>query len=337
MKRDEVIKALTKVLKPGDDANWAANRAAKSLPRGLDPVFLRRVFDKLLSEEFSLQTFGTTLPDEYVPLAREVLAKKKTCEAIFLSNVALAERPQGFRDAVKSLIKLSTDAKAKRTAYLKEIASVPEYVSAAQATVAVKGMEAWLQLRILAFDGSVDSADIMLPLVVKALKEKGEDLDFLVDLLDDRARAKPAMQPMFTALEAAQGERAKVAKVGQLAHRFGGDGPTFNLRLGFESKQTVDFLPKLSVSFWFFSRNKPEAAVFGQRQKGLRFNWEDGKTKENTALFPKLQSLDELPRWMKAVAKKYRCTWNEKPLYLTTSLRGKARAGLMQWLLDSKS
>ncbi len=188
MKRDDVIKALTKVLKPGDGANWDASRAARSLPAGLDPVFLRRVFEKLLAEEFTLHTFGTTLTDEYVPLAREVLARKKTCDAIFMSNLALAERPQGFREAVKVLIKLGTDASAKRNMYLKEITTTPDYVSAAQATVAVKGMESWLQLRILAFDGSADSADILLPLAVKALKDKGEDLDFLVQLLDDRAR-----------------------------------------------------------------------------------------------------------------------------------------------------
>lgn len=337
MKRQDVVKALTEVLKPGTSANWRACRAAKSLPRGLEPAFLRRVFDKLLAEEFNLHTFGTTLPDEYVPLAREVLSNKKTCDALFLSNLTLAERPQGFRDAVKALIKLGTDASAKRTLYLKELAAVPEYVSAAQATVAVKGMDAWLQLRILAFDGSADSADIMLPLVVKALKEKGEDLDFLVDLLDDRARAKPAMQPMFAALDQAQRDRAKVAKVAQLAQRFGGDGPSFNLRLGFESTQTVDYLPKLSLSFSFFARSKPEATVFGQRETRLRFVWEDGKMKENTALFPKLTSLDELPGWMKAVAKKYRCTWNETPLYLKTSLRGKARAGFLEWLLSSRS
>jgi hypothetical protein len=337
MKRDDVVKALTKVLKPGDGANWQASRAAKSLPRGLDPAFLRRVFDKLLSEEFTVHTFGTTLPDEYVPLALEVLARKKTCDAVFLSNLPLAQRPKGFRDAVKALIKLGTDASAKRTTYLKEITAVPEYVSAAQATVAVKGMEAWLQLRVLAFDGSADSADILLPLVVKALKEKGEDLDFLVDLLDDRARAKSSMQPMFAALDEAQGARAKVAKVAQLAERFGGDGPSFNLRLGFESNQTVDYLAKLSVSFWFFARKKPEAAVFAERQPDLRFSWEDGKTKENTAGFPKLRTLDELPAWMKAVAAKYRCTWNRTPLYLTTSLRGKARAGLLEWLLGSRT
>jgi hypothetical protein len=127
-----------------------------------------------------------------------------------------------------------------------------------------------------------------------------------------------------------------VARVAQLAERFGGDGPTFSLQLGFESNQTVEYLAKLSVSFWFFARKKPQAAVFAQRQKGLRFNWEDGKTKENTAGFPKLSSLDELPAWMRAVATKYRCTWNRTPLYLTTSLRGKARAGFLEWLLPQR-
>src|SRR5689334_19318251 len=100
MKREDVVKALTKALKPGDGANWQASRAARSLPRGLEPAFVRRVFAKLLSEDFNLHTFGTTLPDEYVPIAREVLAKKKTCDAVFLTNVALAEKPQGFRAAV---------------------------------------------------------------------------------------------------------------------------------------------------------------------------------------------------------------------------------------------
>ncbi len=141
------------------------------------------------------------------------------------------------------------------------------------------------------------------------------------------------MQPMFAALDLAQGERAKVAKVAQLAALFGGDGPTFKLQLSLESKQTVDYLAKLRVTFWLSARGTPEASVFGERERGLRFNWEDGKTRENTAGFPKLQSIDEVPGWMKAVAKKYRCTWNEKPLYLKTSLRGKARAGLLEWLL----
>jgi hypothetical protein len=270
-----------------------------------------------------------------VPIARAVLAKKKTCDALFLTNNPLTEKPAAFREAVKALINLGVDGQ-KRQVYLAKIAAVPEYVSAAQATVAVKGLEAWLQLRVLSFDGSAESADIMLPLVVTALKTKGEDLDFLVDLLDDHARASPAMKPMFEALDGAQDARAKIAKVGELAERFGGDRASFQLRLGFESKELSNYLAKLTVSFWLFARKKPEASLFATRRQGekqFRFVWEDGKHRENEGGFPKLASLDELPAWMKATAKKYRCTWDRSPRFFTTSLRGKSRAALLEWLL----
>jgi hypothetical protein len=335
MTRDQIVKQFEKLVKPGDSENWAAGRAARNLPKGLDPKLMRRVFEKLLSEEFELQTFGGTLIDEYVPLAQEVLAKKKTVDAIFITNHEGARTPAGFRDTVKRLIALSTMTPKKKLANMKAAAKDPQWLSACQTTVAVKGAEAWLQLSVLAHDGSEESADIMLPLVHKALKEKDEELDFLVDLLDDRSLATPTMKPIFAALDGAQDDREKLAKVGDLAERLGGDRKGFKLSMSLQTGQQTAGQGKLSVAFWFFSKRKPEAELFGQRaHRGdwLRFVWEDGKTKENTAKFPPLKDLDGIPAWLAAVAKKYRSPWNWTPLYITTSLRGGARKKLLEWL-----
>lgn len=338
MKRDQLEKLFAKVLKPGTDSNWPALRAARQLPPGLDPAFVRKVFDKLLSEDSAIQTFGGTLTDEYVPIARAVLARKKTSEAIFLSHVSLASTPAGFRAAVKTLDQLGTQATRKKIAYARKIAAEPAYVSAAQTAVAAKGTEAWLQMIVLAYDGSAESADVLLPLVIKALAEKGEELDFFVQLLDDRSLVTATMKPIFDALDAAQNARAKLAKVGDLAERFGGERASFVLELGFESNEPRGGPAKLHASFSFFARRKPSAEVYGRvssRMNELHFDWTDGKMGSNKAKFPRLESLDGIPAWMAAIAKKHRCTWNRTPQFLTSSLRGKARAALLDWLLGT--
>lgn len=330
------MKVLTRVLKPGTAGNWDARRVARNLPRGLDPTFVRRVFDKLLSEDEAIQTFGRTLPDAYVPIARAVLAKKTSVDAVFLTHCALAAQPDGFRKAVGALLKLGTLTTKTKASHLKAIAAEPAYVSAAQTTVAVKGVDAWLMISLLAYDGSAESADILLPLVRQALAGGGENLDFFVQMLDDRAHATPTMQPLFAALDAAHDARSAIAKVGDLAERFGGKRADFTLKISFHTHQQFRGQGKLSVSCYLFARGKPEASVFGGRWHGensLRFDWEDGKTKTNGAKFPTLKSLDEFPDWKKAVAKKFRCTWSPAPLYFGTSLRGKARAGLLAWLV----
>ena len=158
MTRDQILKLFEKVLKPGVDANDAAAREARNLPKGLDPRLIRRVLEKLLSEEFTLQTFGGTLRDEYVPVALAVLAKKKTCDGLFITHYAKAQTAAGFRAAVRTLIALTTLTTKKKIANLKAAAKDAQLVHAAQTTVAAKGMDAWIQLSVLAYDGSAESA-----------------------------------------------------------------------------------------------------------------------------------------------------------------------------------
>ena len=337
MKRAQVVEALSKVLKPGTGGSRDAARAARRLPRGLEPAFVRRVFEKLLGEDFALQIFGATLPDEYVKLARAVLAKKKTAAALFLTHVTSATAPAGFRDAVKTLIKLETLTPGTRAKHLKAIAAQPAFVTAAQTTVAVKGVDAWLLVPVLAYDGSPESADVLLPLVREAIARKGATLDFLAGLLDDRALASPAMRPIFAALDTARGQRAELSKVGDLADRFGAKRASFRIYLGFESNERVGGLAQLTVGLALSSLGKPEARIFGSRTQAaasLRFNWVDGKTVINEAGFPGLKTLDQIPRWLKAVADTHRCTWNRQPVHLTASVRGRARARLLEWLLS---
>jgi hypothetical protein len=293
------------------------------------------VFAKLLRENEALHTFGATLGDEYVPLALEVLSKQRTCDGVFFSSVPGASAGPRFRELVKALTGLGYEASTKRTALMKSLLGQPDVVAAAQAAVAAKGFDAWLFLDLLVADGSAESVDVLMPLWQRALKRKGEELTLLTSALEQGTT--PAVRAMLGSATAAIDERASVSKVGDLAERFGGRRADFVFQMGLQTVEQAHGDGKLTMSFWFGARASPQADLFGTRAtrtlNAQRFSWHDGKTRENEAKFPRLGSLDELPGWLASVAKGARCRWNPEPRWVKSSLRGKARAGLIAWLL----
>ncbi|MFO0594983.1 MAG: hypothetical protein U0228_06755 [Myxococcaceae bacterium] len=333
MAHAEAQKKFEKELKRG---TWYGARAARTLPKNLDPAFVRRAFGTLLSEAENLHTFGSTLSDEYVPLALEVLKKKKTCEAVFFSSLPGTPSGPRFRELVKALVGLGFEPSSKRTALVNSLLKQGDVIAAAQATVAAKGLEAWLYLDLLVADGSAESADVLLPLWDRAQKKKGEDLTFLEAAL--QKGTSPLMKAMLASATEAVDAYAKVSKVGDLAERFGGERKNFVFHVGFETVEQRHGDGQLTMSFWFDARSSPQASIFGTRATRTlnadRFRWEDGKTPENSARFPKLASLNALPAWLASVAKGARCRWNPEPRWIKSSLRGKARAGLLAWLLS---
>jgi hypothetical protein len=333
--RAQVVEALEAVLRPGTEANWRGARAARNLPKDLAPAFARRVFAKLLRDGEAIRTFGATLSDAYVPLVREVLAAQKTCDAVFLSSLPRTAEGAEFRRMVKALVGLGFEASGKRTALVKSLVAQPDVVAAAQATVAAKGFDAWLFIQLLIADGSPESADVLMPLWQQALKKKGEELSLLSGMLEEGT--SPAMRAMLASSTSAIDARAATSLVGELAERFGGTRADFVFHLGLQTVEQAHGDGKLKMSFLLGSRASPQADIFGTRAtrtlNAERFKWADGKTLENEARFPTLASLDELPAWLARVAKDARCTWNPQPRWVKNSLRGKARAGLIAWLL----
>lgn len=82
-------------------------------------------------------------------------------------------------------------------------------------------------------------------------------------------------------------------------------------------------------------RNTPHVAVHGALgglTDDLRFWWEDGVTRQNSAGLPRLKSLAGLPAWLRAVERHQRLRWNRTPLYFISSLRGAGRTRLVRWL-----
>lgn len=335
MTRAQVVEALEAVLRPGTDANWQGARAARKLPKDLEPAFVRRVFAKLLEEDEAIRTFGATLSDAHVRIAREVLATQKTGDGVFLSNLSRTSEGAEFRRMIKALNGLGFEASSKRTALVKSLVAQPDVVAAAQATVAARGFDAWLFLDLLIADGSAESADVLMPLWQQALKKKGEELSVLTSMLEEGT--SPAMRAMLGAATSAIDARAAISRVGELAERFGGKRADFVFHLGLQTVEQAHGDGRLTMSFWFGSRASPQAEVFGTRAtrtlNAQRFKWADGKMLENEARFPTLASLDELPGWLARVAKDARCSWNPQPRWVKSSLRGKARAGLIAWLL----
>jgi hypothetical protein len=173
----------------------------------------------------------------------------------------------------------------------------PRAVEASQATLAAVGLRARRLLAVLAYDGSESSADVVLQRVLAEL---------------DAARdARTQQSPLKDWLDVV-GSGSASAKF-ELA--FSTVDEQWRLWLRIDSTQLPHVSFALSNGDSYFSCDGFKV----RHARGLKEAPPSG--------------LLELPAWLRAFSKRRRVRWDVEPRWVKSSLRGKARANAVAWVM----
>ncbi len=341
MRRDQVIENLKLAARrKGNDGNlyWQAWRVVRVLPKGIDLELVRGAVKLALGPGFS--SFGDQLRDEYADLVVTEAAAFDGLEHVFLRvYLSQADGPTGprVRAAAKWLRELAKvdDENKKNRARLNPLLKDAQAIHALQAAVAARPDQAKWHLSALAAEGSLESADVLLPLADGAIRTH----DKRVDLLTKYALpfATGHVEPVVAAVRAARSTRALKSPVTDLLPAFGAQGVELRLSLRIDAKKRVTpALPAASVWLTLDSTRLPAASIAVTRAHESRYLWRDGAIHDGGSKlsWPTLRSLDELPPWLDAVARLLKVKWNPTPGFIQSSLRGRARANAVAWLLS---
>ncbi|MFZ5444859.1 MAG: hypothetical protein ACOZQL_33020 [Myxococcota bacterium] len=341
LRKDQVVAELRLATKGGTLAGWHGIRALSSIREGVDPALVRRAIEKVFEVGFSLVPDCGRLPDEYVPTLLEVVAQRSPADHVFL-GAWLTDGPPGpqVREAATWLRALrlldSRQPAKKRLATLTKLVANGRALEASQAVIAA-GVEEGRMLALLAFDGSESSADVLMPVVLRAVKAKDRSLDRLVEWLVPHARG-PLMAPVVTTLQEAMDAREGRGPLGWLLRHVGAPEHRAHLEVTLESRERVAVSPRASAWLVLQSRQLPHVAVSIARHRTASphfDSWriEDGEVRLERALsLEPFTALHELPAWLAAVAAQLGVTWDFERARVKSSLRGKARAAAVAWL-----
>ncbi|MFT3714135.1 MAG: hypothetical protein QM817_41260 [Archangium sp.] len=323
MSRRKAEDALQKATKQ-DNAFWFAARGLSFLTRAVEPRLVAPAM-KLLATRGRLLPHLKKLPVEFDALAIEALRASDTVESAFFAAWNGDVRSAG---AWSHQLDMVYDKKsAPRLAKL----VTAQAVEAAQSTVAAKGMAAARLLCVLAHDGSESSADIVLPLLVSALKTRDRSLDALKQWVVPFARG-PHFTKLVAELQRATGEReATTSPLRAWLESLGVEGSSVHFELAFHSSND-----KWSLWLKLDSKRLPHVLLALSNTTGSYFSAEDFKVRHaKKVTFKPPNSLEEVPAWLVSVSKRERITWRAKPQWVKSSLRGKARERAVAWLRSS--
>jgi hypothetical protein len=319
--------ALAQAVEGKSNAFWFAGRGLSFVTRAVDPALVRRAM-KLLAERGRLLPHLRKLPAEFDAHARAALEGGDSVEAVFF-----AAWPGDVRSAAAWVHQLDMVYDKKSVARLARLVT-PEALEATQATVAAKGLGAPRLLAVLAHDGSESSADVVLPLVVRALETRDRGLDVLKQWLVPFARG-PHFTKLVAELQRATGEReATTSPLRPWLEALGVKTAAAHFQLAFHS-------PDDRWSLWLKldSKQMPHVLLaLSNANAGRYFSAEDFKTRHATKLELKPPaSLDAVPAWIASASRAHRIKWRAAPQWVTSSLRGKARERAIAWVMSAVS
>lgn len=331
MRRGAVIEGLRRYVRSDGKQLWSGIGALMNLYPGVDPKLVERAMKLAFQREITAVI--RRLPDEFVELANRVIAKVKTAEATFVRSY-----DGDLRDAGDWLSQVRMiDRKPRHRPRLAHLCRDDLALAAARTTVVAHGLEIEQLVAILAHDGSRDSVDALVDVVHAAITERDERLDVLAEWFAPFARGKH-MTALAGELAESVDERGARSPLLALAERFGDARGKLALDVSVKSRQVMIGLTR-KASFWVVlsSHALPNAAVSvtwnTMNHKSTR--WEDGRTKRDENRLGAPRSVDDIPRYLAACAKKLKITWDWSSALVASSLRGKARTAALGWLAGS--
>lgn len=326
--RAQVLDDLRRCVAKGWNYRWHGQRGLRGLKPGVDHELVERAMELVFP--LTIAQVCHALPDEYEALAWRVIGRTATPDATFLDALGELRRGCAWLCEVQRID--DTKRNRGRVATLKQDAVLLE---AARATVARHGIDAQQLVAVLAHDGSEDSVDVLLDTVQQALAKRDERLDGLEKWLVPFARGT-GMAAVVAALRSAMAERGAASPLLALLSRFGAKGTQLSLSVHVRSREVYRGLARrASFSVALDSHHLPgaRASVSRDRLSSGVTSWADGHVKQDELGLGGPSSADDLPRWLAVAAKKLGVTWDRSTLQVEGSLRGKARAAAVEWLL----
>jgi hypothetical protein len=328
MTRSDVDEDLRRCVARGWNHRWHGERALHRLYPGVDLKLVARAMRIVVP--WNPVGACRKLPDEHVPFARELLAKVTSPHAMFLRSY-----DGDLRTACEWLRELGMiDAKRNR-GRLPELCSDRRALDAARATVVAHGAATERMLAALAHDGQAGSLDAMVDLVGHVLAVRDDSLDTLAAWFVPFARGSrmTALAAEFTEAIDTRGSESAILAIGQ---RFDPRAKRLAIDVQIDARQVrVGLTRKASAWVVLTSHALPSAAatVTWNTMNHRSTRWEDGaKIRDENALgMPR--SVEDIPRWLSASARKLRVTWDLETLRVTSTLRGKSREAAVAWLI----
>lgn len=190
-------------------------------PDGLDLALVEKVFTKFLAgrgaDSHAIGVAGRRLNPQYLDLFLKVVATLPPSPARFAAlatpqSGSPMERSMNLTELLDKTRKLGvfSMSRSQAAARAREFALDPHFVAAAQTIVQHASFThrehwRWTMIETLLNDASSASLDALLPLVTRALAEKSDDLETLVDVVTRLKNPKPELTPLRALLGIAEG------------------------------------------------------------------------------------------------------------------------------------
>ncbi|MBZ4401196.1 hypothetical protein [Myxococcus sp. AS-1-15] len=329
-------------------------QALKKLPEDVDPALAAGAALHLLPEDrSSLWAFGRhcqQLPAPVIRAVLERLADDLRPGVFFLresvdlegSDEALRE---SWRMALQGLLDLDVTygwGSRQRKAKLQGLAANPVLLQSLQTVVVASEEVSRDMLAVLTIDASEASLDALIPHVERAVQRQGWELDRLEDLRT-HARSTPALEALFERMEAVLQARRARSPALELARALGfGEPGVFWFKLyatggeeGDERSMTYRHHCHLSVDSrapdWLsFSMSSWDSD--GEPGGNVPVYDLDGTGLQNDTLGLGACEPTRIPEWMARAAERLRTEWHFEQRAVMTSLRGRQRTRLFEWL-----
>jgi len=329
-------------------------QAFKKLPADVDPMLAAGAVLQLLpADRSSFWAFGRHcqwLPAPVIRAVLERLAGDVRPAVFFLRESVDREASDealcaSWRTALQGMLDLDLTygwGSKQRKAKLQGLAENPALLQAIQTVVVASEEVSRDLLAVLTIDASEASLDALIPHVERAVQSQGWELDRLEDLRT-HARSTPALDALFERMEALLQARRARSPALELARALGfGELDVFWFKLyatggeeGDEQAMTYRDHCHLTVDsrapVWFsfsMSTRGPDGElgrivpVFTFDSEGLR----------NDTLGLGACEPMRFPEWMTLAAKRLRSDWNIEQASVMSSLRGRQRTRLVNWL-----
>jgi hypothetical protein len=289
------------------------------------PELVRRV----LAEPLPARVPPKTRPMDAVAATRALIFLKEAVDSR-LDDETLVARWSEANQVLRDVNAYEWGSK-ERHAKLRAICDTAWQLQAIQA--AVVGIrppdDAGLDfMAVLALDGSEASADALMPHIHHAMTT-GDGLTAF-KRLEKYAADTPPMRAMFEKTKSLLGERSKQCPIHAVLRTLGIDVSTCDYSLWMGSREARSHVPIAQVNFSFDSQARPYIHLSIDAPMG-ETSWNDLNIRPD-ALGLGRPELADLPAYFASAAKKLFVNWSWDEASISSSLRGKKREAVLQWL-----
>ncbi|MCX5746589.1 MAG: hypothetical protein NT062_29280, partial [Proteobacteria bacterium] len=130
--------------------------------------------------------------------------------------------------------------------------------------------------------------------------------------------------------------RGATSRILPLLARFGAPGKRLAFDFGVQSKQVRVGQTRMATAYVDLNTHTLPNAAASFVWNTVNYQstrWADGELERDAGKVGGPKSVEDLPRWLAAAAKRRKITWDPATVRVTSSLRGKARAAAVAWLL----